>query len=98
MKLQELIEAVKDEKLTKEQLELYQDQLSSLFAQMQLELADLEKMEARYPQENFKSAVERKTSWKATPAGQRLIELKRYSIATKELINSVKSRTFRLIY
>lgn len=98
MTLQALIQAVKEEHLTREQLEAYGDQLSGLFAQFQMEIAELEKMEARYPMENFKSAIERKNNWKATPAGQRLIELKRYAIATKELINSLKSRVYRLIY
>lgn len=96
MTLQALIDAVKEEKLDKYQLEGYHAQMSQLFAQMQLEIAELEKMEARYPMENFKSAIERKNSWKATPAGQRLIELKRYCIATKEMLNSLKSRLYSL--
>lgn len=94
MKLQDLIIAVKEQNLSKDQLEQYRDQMSHLYAEMQLEMAELEKMEATYPQENFKSAVERKTSWKATPAGQRLIVLKRYCLATKELLNSLRSRLY----
>ena len=96
MTLQALIEAVKDEKLDKYQLEDYRNQMSELYAKMQLEIADLEKLEARYPMENFKSAVERKNNWKATPAGQRLIELKRYCLATKEMLNSLKSRLYSI--
>jgi len=100
MKLQDLILAVKEKNLTKEQLELYHDQMSFLFAEMQVEIADLEKQEALFmslkqPEE---SVAEVKVKWKATEGGQRLIVLKRYSIATKELLNSLKSRTFRLIY
>lgn len=96
MKLQDLINQIKEENLPKERLEAYRDQLSGLFAQMQMEMAELEKMEARYPMENFKSAVERKNSWKATPSGQRLIELKRYCLATKEMLNSLKSRLYSI--
>lgn len=94
MTLKELLLAVKEKNLTKEELEGYRDDLSYLFAQMQLEMANIEKEEALYPQENFKSAIERKTSWKSTPSGQRLIELKRYCLATKEILNSLKSRLF----
>lgn len=96
MKLQDLITKVKEKGLSKEELEQYRDDLSGLFAQMQFEIADLEKMEARYPMDNFKSAIERKNSWKATPAGQRLIELKRYCLATKEMLNSLKSRLYSI--
>lgn len=96
MKLLDLITAVKEQNLTKDQIEGYRDQMSALYAQMQLEMADLEKLEARYPTENFKSAIERKNSWKATPSGQRLIELKRYCLATKELLNSLKSRLYSI--
>lgn len=46
MKLRELIEAVKEEKLSKDQLENYRDNLSNLYAEMQFELAELEKQKA----------------------------------------------------
>ena len=73
--------------------------MSSLFAEMQIEMADLEKLEAifMYGKDERESVANRKISWKATPEGQRLNTLKKYSIATKEMINSLKSRTFRLI-
>jgi len=96
MTLQELIISVKEKNLSKDQLENYRDELSGLYAQMQIEMSELEKMEATYPQENFKSAIERKNSWKATPAGQRLIVLKRYCLATKEMLNSLKSRLYSI--
>lgn len=102
MTLNELIIAVKEKNLSKDQLEAYADELSSLFAQMLLETAELEKEEALYLSVTHTvekdSVAMRKIMWKATEKGQRLIVLKRYLVATKELINSMKSRTYRLIY
>ncbi len=99
MTILELIKAVKEKKLSREQLEDYHDQLSALFAEMQIEMADLEKLEAIFMDKKApeQSVAEMKVFWKAGRDGQRLIELKRYSIALKEMINSLKSRTFRLI-
>lgn len=96
MTLLDLIKAVKEKNLQKDQLEDYRDQLSSLFAEMQLEIAELEKMEATFPAEHYESAIARKTAWKATPSGQRLIVLKRYCLATKEILSSLKSRLYSI--
>jgi len=99
MTLQELITKVKDDKLSKEQLELYSDQLAHLFNQMQDEMADLEKKEALYMVQDIeKSVAQRKLDWKATKEGQRLIELKRWSVGCSKIINSVKNLVYRLIY
>lgn len=98
MQLRDLIASVKDRSLSKEQLESYRDQMSMLFAEIQLEMADLEKLEAMFPTENYPTAVARKNAWKQTTEGQRLIVLKRYSIALKELLNSLKSRIYQLIF
>ena len=98
MKLIELIQAVREQNLSKDQLEDYRDQLSGLFAQMQLEMAELEKQEGLFmgKKEQDESVAELKVRWKATHEGQRLIELKRYCLATKELLNSLKSRLYSL--
>ena len=53
MTLNELITAVKEENLSKDALERYRDQLSGLYAQMQMEMADLEKCEALYMEKDF---------------------------------------------
>lgn len=100
MTLKELIVAVKEKDLSKEQLEAYSDQMSSLYAEMMLETAELEKEEALFMNDMSPedSVAQVKVAWKATPSGQRLIVLKRYLLATKELLNSLKSRTYRLIF
>lgn len=98
MTLSELILAVKEKNLSKDMLEEYRDQMSQLFAEMQLETAELEKNEAIFMEmkEDTKSVAQRKIEWKATPDGQRLIVLKRYCLATKELLNSLKSRLYSI--
>lgn len=101
MKLIELITKVKEQNLSKDQLENYRDELSGLFAQMQLEMAEIEKFKAVY----FTSAlwgsghtpdIEKKRQWAVTTQGLREIELKRYCLATKEMLNSLKSRLYSI--
>lgn len=98
MKLQELIIAVKEQNLDKDQLEEYRNQLSELFAHMQIEIAEIEKEEALYMngKSDTESVANRKITWKATDKGQRLIMLKRYCLATKEMLNSLKSRLYSI--
>ena len=128
MQLKELIVAVKEKNLSKDQLEAYRDQMSHLFADMQFEMATLEKEEALFMEgesgthayvcliskhlkgENTvgadlpkctcgykeKTVASKKVAWKATKSGQRLIVLKRYCLATKELLNSLKSRLYSI--
>ena len=98
MKLAELIIAVKEKNLSKDELEAYRDQMSHLFAEMQIEIADLEKEEAIFMEKGVEdtSVAQKKIYWKATEKGQRLIVLKRYCLATKELLNSLKSRLYSI--
>ena len=100
MTLLELIKKVKEHNLDKTQLEDYHSQISSLYAQMMIEMAELEKEEALFMGKNFEerlSVADRKIMWKVTDKGQRLIVLKRYQLACKELLNSLKSRIYTLI-
>jgi len=104
--LKELILAVKEKSLTKDQLENYRDEMSNLFAQMQFELADIEKEKALYFEtvknefvmsKNQMSDISIKRAWQSTKSGLREIELKRYCLATKEMLSSLKSRLY-IIY
>ena len=95
MKLQELIRKVNDKELSKEQLEAYHTELSSLYALMHLEFADIEKGEALFLAESKeKTAVMASRRWAITESGQKQIELKHQIKATEKLIGSVKSRIF----
>lgn len=95
MTLKDLILAVKDHQLSKEQLEKYRDEISNLFAQMHWEMADVKKAKALYfidnPEKSDK-ATERK--WQATEKGLREIELNHYAKATEEILRSLKSRLY----
>lgn len=98
MTLKELITAVKEKNLTKDQLESYRDEMSHVYAEMQMELAELEKKEAlfMYKIPSEVSVAQHKINWRYTTEGQRLIVLKRYCLATKELLNSLKSRLYSI--
>jgi len=96
MTLNELILAVKEKNLSKDQLEVYRNDMSQVFAEMQLEMADLEKEEALFMEKTDATVARAKVLWKATKEGQRLIVLKRYALATKELLNSLKSRLYSI--
>lgn len=96
MTLNELIVSVKEKNLTKDQLEAYRDDISSLYAEMQLDMADLEKEEALFMERTDATVARAKVLWKATKEGQRLIVLKRYCLACKEMLNSLKSRLYSI--
>lgn len=101
MTLKDLILSVKEKNLSKDQLEAYRDQMSHLYAEMQIEMAELEKEQALYMDatnaSNIQDSVaQRKVKWNATTQGQRLIVLKRYCLAIKELLNSLKSRLYSI--
>lgn len=101
MTLKDLIIAVKEKNLTKDQLEDYRDQMSHLYADMQIELAEVEKLKAMSFDDLRKvspeaSDISMKRIWQASEEGQREIVLKRYCLATKELLNSLKSRLYSI--
>lgn len=104
MTINDLITKIKEKSLTKDQIEDYHAQMSHLYAEMQLEMADLEKAEAIWldsyntlvvnDKDKSVSVAQKKIEWKATKEGQRLIVLKRYCLATKTLLRSLQSRLY----
>jgi len=100
--LKDLITSVSEERLDKDQLEAYHTQISGLYASLQLEMAIVEKEKALYFEKQMatypdSSDISIKRQWLAGARGQREIELKRYLLATKELISSLKSRIYKLL-
>ena len=96
MNIRELALAVKESKLSKDHLEDYYSQLTSLSADAELEMADIEKEEAIYLNdcaEPTRSGAERK--WKATERGLKQITLKRSIKALDKLRSSIKSRLYQ---
>lgn len=97
MKLKELILAVQEKSLTKDQLEEYRDELSNIFAQIQFELAEVRKLKALYfieHKEKSDKATER--AWQATDRGLREIELSHYAKGTEKILSSLKSRLYNV--
>lgn len=96
MQLKDVIKIVKDQNLSKEQLEHYFDMVSVLLAELLIEMSKLEKEEALFMNAKSKeeSVANRKVSWKATTGGQRLIVLKNYKDASKILLNSIKNKIY----
>lgn len=97
MTLLELLKAVREENLTKTQLESYHTTLSGLYGDLQLELARLKKEKAMFEASDpNKSVAKMKVEWKATEKGQRLIELEGYARATATQLRSLKNRLFAI--
>lgn len=99
-KLQELIEAVKEEGLSKDKLEAYHTEIVYLDNLMRMEISPLEKEEALFFQdERFvfpTTDVNKKRMWRATEKGQRQIELSHYLKVTPKLLQSIKTRLYNL--
>jgi predicted metal-binding transcription factor (methanogenesis marker protein 9) len=95
--LVEAILAVREQNLTKSQLEDY-SQMSLLLSEMLVEASDLEKEEALFLAERAvgESVIARKITFKTTASGQRLIVLKRYISAVRTLLGSIKSRLYQI--
>ena len=95
MQLKELLLAINEKRLTKQQLEVYSDDLANLYALMQLELADIRKEKALYwlsDKKESDKATER--SWAVTAKGQREIELSHYCKAVEKVLSSLRSRIY----
>lgn len=94
--LRDAILAVREQNLTKSQLEDYHSQMSLLKSEMLIEASDLEKEEALFLADRAvgESVIARKITFKTTQAGQRLIVLKRYISAVSTLLNSIKNRLY----
>ena len=99
MTLLELFSAVKEQNLTKTQLENYHSVLSSLYADMSIEVAEIKKERAMYfykltnPQT---PDIKIKRSWEVTEKGQRLILVEAYVKATSKLLSCLKSRLYSI--
>lgn len=97
--LEQLISAVKEENLSKEQLEDYFKEMTDLKVGILMERSKLEKEEALFMagKTTEESVSEKKVAWKSTESGQRLIELKLYTTVTANLLSSLKTRIFTFL-
>jgi hypothetical protein len=96
MDIRTIITEIKEANLGKKELEDYSSMLDILSAEMELELANLEKEEAMFLancEEKTRSGAT--TKWEASESGQKEITLKRQLRATSKLASSVKTRIYQ---
>jgi hypothetical protein len=91
-----IITEVKEANLTKDKLEEYSSMLDILCAELELELADVEKIAALYLADcGEKTRSGATTKWEASELGQQEITLKRQLKAISKLASSVKTRIYQ---
>ena len=98
MTLTELFTAIKEENLSRGQLESYEQHLASLYAEYMIEIGSLKKERALYFLERQKpdvTDVSIRRLWDAGTNGQRLIELEANVKAVSRMLSSVKSRIYQ---
>lgn len=95
MKIAELLAAVKDERLTRKQLEDYHSECSHLAADLKLRISELKKAKALYiVQSEEESQVAKRDQWNATEEGQKLITYVGYLGALQTERDSLKNRIY----
>ena len=99
--LHNLLTAVKDEHLTKTDLEKYRDSMVHMHTQFQIALAGIEKRGALFFMERKKATPESsdisiKREWRASNDGLQEIELNRYIKAIAQEIKSLRDRLYNL--
>ena len=95
MNLTELLQAVKEENLTKDKLEELRDEMAHLYSLYQLETAKIKKSKALYIlTQAEKTNVATENKWAGTEMGQREIQLKYECLALKEELSSLKHRIY----
>lgn len=94
IKLVDIIEEVKDENLTKEQVDDYYTLACQLKTEISMQLADYLKKEALFMASREGSVAERKVQWNGSTEGQRLIELKTYKLAINSVLDGLKNRIY----
>jgi len=100
--LTDLLKAVEEKHLTKTQLDEFEQAMTHLHSKMQLEMAELEKEEALYFEEQKNAATEKVSDvaierrWRATQSGLRQIELNRFIKTLAKELKSIASRLYAI--
>lgn len=100
MTITELIKAIKEENLSKQQIGHYYDQMAILYFEMQDRLADIEKEEALYfstHKENKVSDISIQRSFNVTESGLEGIKLHRNIKGVEKLLSSLKRRSMEFL-
>lgn len=100
MSLLELLKEIKEENLTRDRLEAYEQQLSYLYAEYMMRIATLKKSRAMYfyakEQEHPELPdVKIKRIWESTDEGLELIQKESEVKAVSRMLSSIKSRIYQ---
>ena len=97
-KLEQTLLAIKEENLSKEQLDVLYSNLAQLRADVRMETSQLLKAKAMFLAGNpEKSVAQRKIEWDSSENGQRLLELKMYILVLGDSMEGVKTRIYSLL-
>jgi len=104
--LKEVIEAVKEDSLSKNELEAYHTAVTNLAIEMEQHMANIEKLSALYYEDNkldeanniVRTDVAIKRMWAVTPFGQKEIQFKRDLKVTGLLLRSLKTKLYGIAY
>ena len=98
MNLTEIFTSIREEKLGRTQLEMYEQKLAGIYADYMIEIGSLKKERALYFLERQRPEVTDisiRRQWDAEPSGQRLIEWECNVKAISKMLSSVKSRIYQ---
>lgn len=97
MKLKDLLEQVKQENLSKGELERLHIAFTDFYSICMLEKSELEKKEALFfLNHTEKSDVAASRKWKGSTEGLRLLELDNYAKVIGKNLQSIKSRLYSI--
>lgn len=97
MRLLDLFKEIKEENLSKQQLEDYHKELTEMYQSMHIQMGVLKKAKAIFMLGfDGLSVAEINRKWAGSTDGLREIELKSYIRATATTLSSLKSRLFSI--
>lgn len=96
MNLREILDRVRDEGLSKTELQHFEIALATLYEKYQYKQADLEKKEAIFLESMEGSEASRIRRWKATDDGKLLIDIDHQIPVINKWYGSVKSRLIQM--
>ena len=98
MNLTEIFTSIREEKLGRTQLEMFEQKLAGIYADYMIEIGSLKKQRALYFLERQRpeiTDISIRRQWDAIPDGQRLIELEANVKAVARMSSSVRSRIYQ---
>jgi len=98
MNLTEIFKGIREDKLNRSDLEMYEQKLAGIYSDYMLEIGSLKKERALYFLERQRpeiTDISIRRLWDASQNGQRLIELEANVKAVARMSSSIKSRIYQ---